>query len=253
MAEDSEILVFRRVVIGFQGSSDSRKSLEIAAELARRMKSELLGVFVEDPGLIDWCSARTVRHFSRIGGAGASLQALQLDYSAAAALARSRLFSVARALGLDTHFEVIRAARGLADPQFNRPGDLLVVIEPDDPLARHSYPFAGMLQRAVDWNVPILYVPHDARIRQGPIVAIGAGDETRRMAGDIARSLGEQAFLLPEGDFSQLPPEGRHEKLIVIDRQSPFVRELRNLARLLAERRVPALIVGTQILDRQEN
>ncbi len=251
MIHRSELIIFRRVVVGFQGPPDSLASLEIAAEMAQRLRSELSGVFFKDQGLIDWCASGIVRHVSSLGAGPVAPEALIRDLDAAAALARTRLARVAQALGLNARFEVSGAEP--MDPEITGPDDLLVVIEPSDPSARHSHPFSGMLQRIATAAVPVLYVPHGARMRRGPVIALASTQEDGvvQLAARIARQFGEEMVRIEAGESEEWirvsPPD---ERLLVLDRRSPLLHDIQALTTLLAGRKAPALIVGTAGLEK---
>lgn len=246
-------ILFRRVVIGFQAPPDSRASLEIAAGMARMLRSELAGIFLEDKEFLDWCAGGPVRHLSSFGAEAVAPEALLREFSAAAALAQARLARVARALGLEARFETRRAE--LTDPGIAGPEDLLVVMEPASPSARHSHPFTGMLKRIAAISVPVLYVPHAAQSRSGPVIALAAGDgnEIAELAGHIARQFGEEYRVLDEADAERWLAGPAQERLIVIDRASPLLQDAGAFAALTARRKVPVLIAGSSRSATQED
>ncbi len=103
---------FPRMIIGFRGTMESKEGLEIAAHYAKLFKSELCGIFVEDPDLVAWSAAPIARHFSRMSAAPSSISPEKLSQAllAAASIAQARLLHAAAALGLTARFEVNRAS-----------------------------------------------------------------------------------------------------------------------------------------------
>lgn len=250
MTESSDITIFRRMVIGLLVTPDSRESLAIAADFARRFNSELLAVFHEDIRLIEWCASQRVRHHSRTasGARTVSPERMLQDFSAAAAVARSRLLKLAQSLGLDMRFEVSRGEGGPFDPGAIEPGDLLAVIEPADPLARLSHPFASVLQRIAAASAPVLYVPHGAAPRAGPVISElhGENGNERQMVERIVRILGEELITAPDADPMRLISQPARERLIVMSRRSPIFADMSAFTALVTARRAPILVVGNR-------
>src|SRR5690606_12015771 len=124
-----------------------------------------------------------------------------------------------------------------------------------DPSARHSHPFAGMLQRIAAAAVPVLYVPHGARMRRGPVIALASreDDGVVQLAARIARQFREEMVRIDAGEadaWIRATPPG--ERLLVLDRRCPLLRDVQALTTLLAARMVPALFVGTAGLKKDD-
>jgi hypothetical protein len=188
------------------------------------------------------------RHYSRGSARPASVtpEMLTRDFTAAAAVARARLLNVARSLGLTMHFEVSRTGSALIDPDRLEPGDLLAVIEPADPLARSSHPFAALRARIAAANGPVLYVPHGAASRKGPVLSI-AGDADRNdleLVEQMVRAFGDDIVLASEADLPRLKAETARERMIILRRGARILSDSAAFSALVTARRVPALIVG---------
>lgn len=247
MAGSPDSLLFRRMVLSFHGAPDSTESLEVVAHFARLFNSELFGLFVEDAGLIEWLSSPLSRHFSRgmSEPAAPSPETLSHEFSAAASVARQRLLDAGFALGLTTRFEKTSTGAAALVTKALEAGDLLAMIEPADPLARTSYPFAAFRRLVETSAAPVLFVPHGAVVRQGPILSIAAEQDTasRETVDRIVRMLNEELVLLPKADLEQPPANAARERLIVLSREA-LADDIGRYATRLSERGVPVLILG---------
>lgn len=244
----SEDLHFRRVVIRLQGAAGSTRSLEIVARFAKLFGSGLSGIFLEDPSLIEWSASPMARHFSRVsaGPSSVSPETLSQDFAAAAAIAKKRLLRIAGALGLPLDFTVAAADWPAFGAAALQPSDLPAVVEPADPSARPSYPFAAILRAMTQADRPVLYVPHGAVERPGPIVSMLREDDEagRAVAQHIARRTGEELVARTDAALSRPAADDVRERLIVLSRQAALPSDAAALCALLSARRVPVFIVG---------
>lgn len=100
----------KRVLVALDAAEDAERLLEIAAEMAQRMRADLLGLFVEDSDLIglgDNPLVRTVSSFAGVSGAirrGVIEQALRRQITAT----RIALEQAAAARRVPASFEVKR-------------------------------------------------------------------------------------------------------------------------------------------------
>lgn len=245
---------FRRLVVGFRDASGPGAGLEAAAQLAERFRAELLGVFVEDLGLVEWSAAPLARRATGPSRPLAPFTAERLaeEFAAAAAVARQRLARVAAARGIGSRFLVERTSAASLQLGAAGPEDLLVVVEPDDPLARLSHPFTTLLGAVARAAAPVLFVPRRVFQRPGPVVAVTRRPEepAHRIAAAVAGALGEVLIELPGGAPAEtarlahaLAPVG--ERLIVLGRPALAAADPLLFAALAAERRVPTLVAGS--------
>jgi hypothetical protein len=279
METRSRVTIFRRVVVGFRDTSESLSSLEAAARFAQRFDTALLGLFIEDAALMAWSGSRELRHVSRApaGHAEMTPERLAEDFAAAAAVVRQRFVRVAAELGLSAEFHVERAGAGALEFPGIGPQDLLVVAEPADPMARFSYPFRGALQAIALSAVPVLYFPHRAVQRTGPVVAILRPEDAEigEVAADIASALGETVTAFHIGSSRDAPPASREpgaqpaartvlpsaegirdalatvrECLIVISRAALPIDDPLLFATIASERMTPVLVLGPAAVPR---
>ncbi|SMF48490.1 hypothetical protein SAMN06265365_11646 [Tistlia consotensis] len=248
----AEAPVFRRVVVGFRDASGSAAALEATARLAQGLRAELLGIFVEDLALLEWSASPLTGQVARTTSAAAPFTPDRLaeEFARAATVSRQRLSRAAARLGLTVRFRIERASAVTLQVAAAEPGDLLVVVEPTDPMARLSYPFAELLRSIAGTSAPVLFMPRAVSLRHGPVVAVTRGSD--RPARSLAAALGEPLVSLA-GPEQSLPLgheamsrllQPLHEHLLVFDRPSLAAMGPLLFAELATERRVPALVVG---------
>ena len=255
--------VIRRLVVGFHDAAGSSSALEATVRLARTMESQLLGIFVEDAPLLEWSSSPLTRQVGggvRPGGTFTP-DTLAADFATAAAMMRERLARLAGGVGLTAGFRVARTSASSLDFDGREPGDLLVVVEPTDPMARLSYPFAGLLQTIARTSVPVLYMPHRVLQRRGPVVSIAPrpDDPGQRLAAEVAATIGEDLLNVPPPAHGSSPGvggplslqdlsralSGVRERLLVLSRPTLPADDPCLFASIATQRMVPTLVAGT--------
>ena len=244
MTRRPRAISFRRVVIGFRDTFGSASSLAAAAGFARLLETELVGIFIEDEELMEWAASSFARRVPATATEPARTPPAHEESATAAGMMRQRLSRAATSCGLIARFQTERASAASLDLRGVGPDDLLVVVEPADPLARQSYPFTATLEAMIRHPAPVLYVPCHVRPRPDPCVAVaGHVDETvRQLAEAIADKLGAQVVELHD---TPNVAKAAGERLIVFDRDTLPEDDLSSFATIAAEHGAPALIVGT--------
>ncbi|MEW5423819.1 hypothetical protein [Amorphus sp. 3PC139-8] len=243
--------IFRRTVIGLRDPSEAPTSLEIAVRFAHSVDSELVGIFVEDAELFEWSDSATIRHVSVRQAETAPRRHLADEFSEAAAVARGRLFAIESRLGIRVGFSIERAAAASLDLPGIEPSDLLVVLEPANPMARRSYPFSAIVNAVARTDLSVLFVPSNVAERSGPVMGIVGGRHTRaaELTGAVAHALATKSVLvLPQPDAPDAPPDvlgTGTERLIVLERGRFPHETSETFVTLASERRVPILLIGS--------
>jgi nucleotide-binding universal stress UspA family protein len=118
----------KRVLVALDAAEDAERLLEIAAEMAQRMRADLMGLFVEDSDLIglgDNPLVRTVSSFTGVSGAirrGVIEQALRRQITAA----RIALEQAATTRRIQASFEVKRGRLAAALEAYDETDFILV-------------------------------------------------------------------------------------------------------------------------------
>jgi hypothetical protein len=71
--------MFKRLVVGLEPSAPDR-AMRLAVELAELLDLDLLGLFLEDPGLRDLAAIPFVREFRSLGGGWRPIEIDQLTH-----------------------------------------------------------------------------------------------------------------------------------------------------------------------------
>jgi len=118
----------KRVLVALDAADDAQRLLEIAAEMAQRLRADLMGLFVEDTdllGLGDNPLVRTVSSFSGVSGAirrGVIEQAIRRQIT----VARLALEQVAGTRRISASFEVRRGRLAAALEAYEETDFILV-------------------------------------------------------------------------------------------------------------------------------
>jgi hypothetical protein len=217
--------LYTRVVVSFSASAPPA-AVDAVIELARALGDELLAVLLEDIGAQALAELPSSRAFDPRGAVWRDVRPGELlrELELAASALRRRLED-AQAAGVRTQVRVARGGAGSVFGQYAQAGDLLVVTEPADTMARWLQPFAALVEAALASPAPVLYLPHQGMRRRGPVGAIGGG-AAADLARRVARALGvpmleiEAGPAAPAQTLSALLPLllERRVRLVVCDR-----------------------------------
>lgn len=191
---------FKRIVLGMHHGAPDDDTLRIVAELAEIMRMPLVGLYAEDPGLIDVAGLPFVREFQPLGGGWHSLDVdrLSREIELAAGRLEQRFSRTVKDLSISTSFQVIKSSTSNMIATISEAGDIVVVTEPADPADRATYQSAVLVEAAFRSSAAVLLVPHRIARRGGPIVAIVTepDDASVRAAAGIAAATGEKLVLV---------------------------------------------------------
>jgi hypothetical protein len=136
----------RRIVVALESICENLTALEIAAEMAGRIKAELHGVFIEDVNLLSAAHLPFVRQVSLHSAAARSFEPadVEAEFRAMAARARESLKDLAARVKVPWSFTVHRGNRVSLASGTER-SDLLVVETATKPFARY-------MKLPTDWS-----------------------------------------------------------------------------------------------------
>lgn len=179
-------LLYTRLVASFPAGV-APAAVDTLIDLARALGAELQAVLLEDIATLALAELPSPRTFDPRISLWRDVQPaeLQRELDLAAAVLRRRLEAASRA-GLHTQVTVARGEPGSFLGECAQAGDLLVVTEPADPMARWVQPFTGLLEAALAAPPALLYLPHRGARGSGPIAAFGSA-----VATDLARGLAQ--------------------------------------------------------------
>lgn len=190
---------FKRLVVGLDvGPSDT--SLHLAAELAERLRLDLLGLMVEDGNLRALAAMPFAREFRPLGGGWRPIDEQTLSHEQILARRRvERAFAEAvKRFAHRCRLEVVqgRAAELLA--AISRTDDIVMISEPSNPAERATQPLSTLLDAAFRSAAAVMVVPPKIARWHGPVLAIAASpvDLAVAAAAEIAGALGEEVRII---------------------------------------------------------
>jgi hypothetical protein len=135
-----------RIVIALESICDHVKALEIATEMAARIKAELHGIFMEDVNLLSAAHLPFVHQVNLHSAAAHSFEPtdIEAEFRALATRARTCLQGLANRAGVPWSFEIHRGDRSSLVSATRRT-DLLVV-------ETATRPFARYMKLPTDWS-----------------------------------------------------------------------------------------------------
>lgn len=196
-----EVTSIRRVVVGFADAAAAADVvIATAAELAHALNVELTGLFIEDALLFDATAFPWLRAIEPRRLLWQSLDTAQVTelHALAARAAERLLLGKAAAFGVAAGFQIVRGDPATTLARRCEPSDLLVIAEPADPIARTLHPYPSLVRAIWETHAAVLYVPHGARSRAGPVVAVAeaADDAALALAAPVAAALKERLIVL---------------------------------------------------------
>lgn len=208
------------ILVALDDSTESRIALEAAARIARRLQAQLMGVFIEDVGLLDLAEHPNVRYLNLTTRAEVrpGRGAMERGIRAQAAAARRALTLAAESRQVEWSF---RVARGRVDVELlaaSPEADLVVMGK-----TSLSGVGAGRLGRtaralAASHQGSILFSEHrrSASMHEGPVIAVYDGTAAARHALGVAARIANR----DGGTLDVLVPSDSSEEAEALKREA---------------------------------
>ncbi len=181
--------LYSRVVAGFAAGAPP-DAIDAVIELARCLGADLQALLLEDVLTLALAEMPAPRAFDPRAAAWRELPRAQLLQEIELATSQlQRRLATAQAIGVRAQVTVVRGGADASLGGLAQAGDLLVIAEPADPMARWVQPFAGLLQSALATPAALLYLPQRSRTRDGPVAVLGSSAATRELARRLAQAL----------------------------------------------------------------
>jgi hypothetical protein len=251
--------VFRRLVVSLAPEGDGRLA-ETAIDLARSLHVRLALLVIQNELMLQAVALPFVHEIDPQGGAWRTIDpdSVLRHWTGATEPFVSRIAQQIKRAGVAGEVRVSRGAPSAELGAACEPGDLVLLIEPSDPLARIAQPYASDLAAAMSGTRDILFVPHGASPREGPIAAVSATGDDRciAVASQIADLRGRRLSISRPQEGRRSAADIQHaldaalgsarEGLIVMTRRAFDIEPAQAFA-LAAARGAPLLLLHAEI------
>lgn len=197
MSEEDRDLIIQRILVALDASPHSLAALEAAAELAARLKAELLGLFVEDVTLLRLTELPFSQEIGLFSTTRRQLGSAQLErqFRAQAGRMRQRLARIAGREQIPWSFRVVRGVIASELLQAALEADLLILGRTGGSLTKRRR--LGSTARAILTQAPhlTLILQHGTRLGL-PVVVVYDGSVAAQ------RALAVAAYLVQEQNGS---------------------------------------------------
>ena len=265
----------RRIVLGIHHAATTGSLMKHAAEMARLMGLEMLGVFVEDEAVLDTASFPFVREFRLHSHEWHPMDPsnVETEFRHAASTAKRMLDSATKAQGVPCEFQVRRGNPSNVVAELLCPTDIVVLAQPKLGPSELTQSFLRAWRTACGSAASVLLLPPEPVRSRGVVVAIAGGERAVRTATHIAEIANETLLLLAPPDALesvtiQLPEDRVRrralsdiseialraalghggDRLLVLDRDELSPEREAMVLRLAAKRGIPVLLVGPEDL-----
>jgi len=188
---------FRRIILGVDPTSPDG-GMRLAAEVARLLQLDLLGLFIKDTNLFDLAGLPFAREFRPYGGGWHSIDLEQIsrDLDLAARTAERLFTDAARRSSVAGQFEVVRGSAADTLASRSRQGDIVLVVEPSSPSHHAIRHLSEVTRAALRPEAAVLMAPTQMVDLQRAVVAIAAGP------GDPSIAMGLVLSQMTKGDLT---------------------------------------------------
>lgn len=180
----AEVTSYRRLLLDLRPGGLDRATLRAAAELARLLDVEILGVFVEDQSVVGAAKlpfARELRLPAR-DWRPVDADRLAADLQAAAEQARLLLLREGEAAGISCRFVVQRGDPATTIANLCSFHDIVAVAEPEEAVERLTGTIGRVRDAALSSAATVLLLPSRPGRSAGPIVALIAAIDDPALA-----------------------------------------------------------------------
>jgi hypothetical protein len=196
----AQCVEFKRMILGLPLSVPDYEMVGVTAKLAELLRLNLVAMFVEDRGLVDIAGLPCVRELRALGAGWQPIDIGQLttELDRAAAAAHRLFANIARNCSAETSFRIEKGSAANVIAALATAEDIVVVIEPKNPIERVSQQFTRLIDAAFQASASVMIIPSRIARSEGPIVAVAIDPDD------------------PSVDMAIRIAAAAHEKLIVV-------------------------------------
>lgn len=180
----AEVTSYRRLLLDLRPGRLDRTALRAAAELARLLDVEILGVFVEDQSVVGAANLPFARELQLPARDWRPVNAERLaaELQAAAEHARRLLLREGEAAGIGCRFEVRRGDPATTIASLCSFHDIIAVAEPGEAIERLTDTAGRVRNAALSSEATVLLLPSRPSRSAGPIVVLIAAIDDPALA-----------------------------------------------------------------------
>jgi hypothetical protein len=188
---------FKRILVALHHGAPS-PTMGLAAEVAALLRLDLLGLFVQEEGLIELAALPFAREFRPLGGwRSIEPDRLSEELELAARGAERRFAQAVKGLDTACRFEVVKGSIADSIASMSSGGDIVMISQPAHPAEHATRQFASLLAAAARSSA-VMLVPKQVARKSGAVVAVAShpGDPSIETAASIAAAAREQTIVL---------------------------------------------------------
>jgi len=203
-----DVTAYRRIILDLYQSFANRRAMAQAAELARLLRLDLLGVYIEDEAVHELAGLPFARELRLPSHEWVLVDADQVaaDFRHAATTAERMLAETAATLGVASVFQTMRGDPAEAIAGLLRASDIIVLTEPRTHGELLTSALAQSWRAALGAGASVLLLPPKVTRRRGPVAVLVADPEDRGLitAARIALAADETLLILLTGSDATL-------------------------------------------------
>lgn len=203
-----DVTAYRRIILDLYQSFANRRAMAQAAELARLLRLDLLGVYIEDEAVHELAGLPFARELRLPSHEWVLVDADQVaaDFRHAATTAERMLAETAATLGVASVFQTMRGDPAEAIAGLLRASDIIVLTEPRTHGELLTGAPAQSWRAALGAGASVLLLPPKVTRRRGPVAVLVADPEDRGLitAARIALAADETLLILLTGSDATL-------------------------------------------------
>lgn len=250
--------LFSNCTIVSIGATDDAPSDTTALVMAKRFGSACRTILVTNEDLQVSAQATFGQILDTMTGTWRGQGSIDpLERSARSSSQRvERYLAMARSLGIEPDITLRASQQALDDVRAAPQEGLLILVQPADPLARQSHPFAGLRHAGLLARAPIVFAPSWRLAESNGILVLAAADDDPAigLADQMGQSVGEPVERSGASRLDALDPawvsrRARPPTLIVKTRDAE-VDDPASVSRNILRLRVPVLLIEPEFASR---
>jgi len=227
---------FGRIILGLPHNTRDYGPVEVAAELARRLRVQCVGAFIVEPALLELGAIPGALELRSLATGWQPIESggLARDVLLATDTARRKLADVSGRLNIDMAFHLAHGMTAEVIASLAGADDIVALIEPRNPADRITRQFLSFAEAAFCASSAVLLLPKQVARRDGPIVVVA--------------NIGAAVTIGAAGQLS----EAMHEPLVAVDLKDGLISVEDQITAALANSRERMIVADRSMLSRSQ-